>query len=120
MSRQYTFSIQLTLALFALNGSTQVWSDETNSATMSQGSTQVVEAQSLAPYPTYRLAQTSVSTPADWRDSLIDSCEDLPAGRLRRSAQKRGRPLARKCHEINDWFQYISGHGPPIWVRDSQ
>lgn len=72
--------------------------------------------------------------PSQWRDQAVDSYEARPGHRVLRAPLFVARApvvaarvpahatvhtyqkVTKKGHEIKDWFCYIKGNGPAIWV----
>ena len=133
---QWIYGFSLTVALTCIVGAETAWSADKPSTKSPQGiraegiRAQKGPATAVPSRTTSDIVPASFSSVADIQDSAIDECENLrDRARMRTSRIYRESMLAR-CHRYEsekirlehenckDWFNYIRGYGPVVWVRN--
>jgi hypothetical protein len=127
---QLKFGIPLTLAMACLIGPGSVRSADKTVAKSSKVVRPKAQTRPVPAKSASEIVPASFSSVTELQDSTVDQCEEV-----RDRARVRASRLYRECliarcqryesekirleHEnCKDWFNYIRGYGPVVWVRN--
>lgn len=133
MHRLYRTGIHLGLFIVGIAGSTTGWSadqpqlNQATDASSVSNEQQAVQKQSSPSSTTSGVIPAGYVAPSQWRDQTVDQLEmrrrpgihRAPLFVVRTPAKATAHTyhkVSNKTHEIKDWFCYIKGNGPAIWV----
>ena len=108
--------LRLALVLVGINGSTIAWTADVPAARPPREILQTGNRQLEPNHTASGIVQASYPPPSQWKDNVLDPRPNHPPVRYYQLPQAACRKVTREVHEIKDWFCYIKGNGPAIWV----
>jgi hypothetical protein len=130
MGRKFQFGIPIALAMSCLAGTTNVWSADKIVAKLPPVRPTSVIPKEEPAIPPSTIVPASFSSMTEIQDSTVDECEEIQERTRRRAARLYRNSLIAQHHRMKweehklehenckDWFNYIRGYGPVVWIRN--
>lgn len=127
---QHQCGFSLTVALACLAGPVAGWSADKPVAKPARVARPQAAPRAPQPTATNDVTPTSYTSVAEFQDATTDECEALTRRARLKPSRIYNESVIAQCHRLKweearlehencrDWFNYIRGYGPAVWVRN--